>query len=181
MSAALWASKLFRSIPSRIQTHNYFRRPDPYSGAVIQLRFMGTHLGYESNIRFLDLESSYTSNYATETLNFLWKSVLGINLEWFLYCYPITSYSERFLYEYQKNGDHKKFIIYNYTFHRVQLSYTLLLPTITRLSAVEASFYETYEKLLSAVFGLLTSVIIVYLIFFIFSTECFSLRMTIWT
>lgn len=42
MSAALWASKLFRSIPSRIQTHNYFHRPDPYSGAVIQLRFMGT-------------------------------------------------------------------------------------------------------------------------------------------
>lgn len=50
---------------------------------------------------------------------------------------------------------------YNYTFHRVQLSYTLLLPTITRLSAIEASFYETYEKLLSAVFDLLTSVIIV--------------------
>ena len=49
----------------------------------------------------------------------------------------------------------------NYTFHRVWLSHTLLLPTITRLSAIEASFYETYEKLLSAVFGLLTSVIIV--------------------
>lgn len=67
MSAALQTTKLFWCIPSRIQTHNYFHRPDPYSGAVIQLRFMGTHLGYESNIRFPDLESGYTSNYATET------------------------------------------------------------------------------------------------------------------
>lgn len=37
----------------------------------------------------------------------------------------------------------------------------LTQPTITHLSAIETSFYETYEKLLSAVFGLLTSVIIV--------------------
>ena len=30
--------------PCRIQTHNYFRRPDPYSGAVIQLRFNGAFI-----------------------------------------------------------------------------------------------------------------------------------------
>ena len=66
----------------------------------------------------------------------------------------------------------------NNSFHRVQLSYTLLLPTITRLSAIEASFYETYEKLLSAVFSLLTRIIYFYIFNIIFFHKTYNLVLT---
>lgn len=78
----------------------------------------GTHLGYESNIRFPDLESGYTSSYATET-----------------------------------------FIITPYIVYSFPIPYSLLHHSLVHHR--DTSFYETYVKLLSAAFTLLTSVIIV--------------------